>query len=275
VKPLDAPGATIHEALSRCISGINDLSRRRHFTSARSGLVGADKSMRTALVDGRHTGLSPAAFVAPPPLTTDDMKWLYDQRMVKSVRGRELYDEIKLAAAGECPLCGQRDVNTLDHYYPKATWPALAVSPANLVPACLPCNVSKNASDVRGLHPYFDQLGTDRWLIASLVEIDPVRAAFRIQAPAIWSQDLAQRALDHFQMLHLGSLYALHAGSEMRSIRRRLERLRTRRGVAAVREHLEDEAYSRLCNDPNSWRGALYEVLASTADYYNGGFLNA
>ncbi len=275
MRALDPPSATIQESLSRCITGISDKKRHLRFAGSKAQIMAADVAMRSALGRGQHSALNPGSFVAPPPLTTADMKWLYDQRMVQSVSGREIYDEIKLAAAGECPLCGQRDVTTLDHYYPKATWPALAVSPANLVPSCLQCNTTKNATDVRGFHPYFDQLGTGRWLIATLVETNPLRAAFRIQPPPTWPQSLIQRTSDHFRLLGLNSLYAQHAGSEMRAIRRRLERLQTRRGVTAVKAHLVDEADSRLADEPNSWRSALYETLASSSAYYAGGFLNA
>jgi hypothetical protein len=275
VRALDPPGRTIQEALSCCITGINDKERLLRFVSRMTQIAKADVIMRAALAGGQHNALYPSVFAAPRPLTAADMKWLYDQRMVQSARGREIYDEIKLAAAGECPLCGQRDVTTLDHYYPKATWPALAVSPTNLVPSCLQCNTTKNATDVRGFHPYFDELGTGRWLVATLVEINPLRAAFHIQPLPTWPRTLAQRTSDHFRLLRLSSLYAQHAGSEMRAIRRRLERLQIRRGVTAVREHLEDEADSRLTDEPNSWRSALYETLASTSAYYTGGFLNA
>lgn len=275
MRALDPPDATIQQVLSSCIIGISDKGARLRFAGGEAQIVGADVTMRTALAGGQHSALNPGTFAAPAPLTAADMKWLYDQRMVQSARGREIYDAIKLAAAGDCPLCGQRDVTTLDHYYPKATWPALAVSPANLVPSCLQCNTTKSATDVRGFHPYFDQLGTRRWLIATLAETNPLRAAFHVQPPPTWPHNLAQRTSDHFRILRLNSLYAQHSGSEMRAIRGRLERLQTRHGVTAVRDHLEEEADSRLADNPNSWRSALYETLASNSAYYAGGFLNA
>ena len=71
---------------------------------------------------------------------------VYDGRMAaQGSPGRTIYDAIKLASPnGLCPLCGQRVVATLDHYLPKSRYAALAVNPANLIPACSDCNKAKS-----------------------------------------------------------------------------------------------------------------------------------
>ena len=59
----------------------------------------------------------------------------------KNGPGRATYDLLKLSAKGGfCPLCGQRNVSTLDHYLPKESYPDLSILPINLVRACSDCN---------------------------------------------------------------------------------------------------------------------------------------
>ena len=71
--------------------------------------------------------LSKAAAEELYSLATDDAKnvsnaklsELYDRVLVKGGE-RGTYDRLKsLARFGRCPLCGQRDVKTLDHYLPR------------------------------------------------------------------------------------------------------------------------------------------------------------
>jgi 5-methylcytosine-specific restriction endonuclease McrA len=271
MRELALPKSTIEEALDACIGTIQNLRRRTEFNVARAALTLTDRTMRNTLMAGQHSQLNHSQYAAPQPLTTDDMTWLYKQRMVDSSDGRRVYNRIKLAA-GECPLCSQRDVQTLDHYFPKAMWPALAVSPANLVPACLQCNATKNATAVSGLHPYYDRLGTDRWLIAAPCTSGRMTVSYHIDPPVSWSTDLVRRMSDHFRVLKLNELYQFHAGSEMRRHRRRLARIKDAKGIGEVRDYLVEEAETQLADHRNGWRGALYEMLASTPAYYNGAF---
>ena len=80
-------------------------------------------------------------------VTTDEMVSVYDQRMAgKKGPGRHVYDAIKLLPKqGICPFCDHRPVSTLDHLLPKRLFPALAVTPDNLVGACADCNKTKLA----------------------------------------------------------------------------------------------------------------------------------
>src|SRR5262245_19880217 len=74
-----------------------------------------------------------------------EMVAVYDNRLVKKTApGRRIYDKIFTSAPNDkCPLCGHRNVKTLDHYLPKALFPALTVTPINLIPACSDCNKAK------------------------------------------------------------------------------------------------------------------------------------
>src|SRR5204862_24909 len=97
-------------------------------------------------------------------LTKLDLMNLYSNQMVGSKgKARSIYDDILAAAGGFCPLCGELgQARTLDHYLPKANFPAYSVFPENLVPCCRDCNTGKNSSfpatrDKQALHPYLDK----------------------------------------------------------------------------------------------------------------------
>jgi hypothetical protein len=107
----------------------------------------------------------------------------------KRSKARRIYDEIRASAAGGiCPLCGQREVKTLDHYLEKQHHPVFAVTPLNLVPACTDCNkvrseFPKDGDSNQTLHPYFDSVDDERWLKAKVDEVDPVIVPFHEDPP--------------------------------------------------------------------------------------------
>jgi hypothetical protein len=60
-----------------------------------------------------------------------------------------------------CPYCGSPACGTLDHYYPKMTFPQYAITPDNLIPCCYKCNKIKDeiypiTNFARIINPYFD-----------------------------------------------------------------------------------------------------------------------
>lgn len=163
-----------------------------------------------------------------------------------------------------CPICEHRDVYTLDHYLAKANQPGVAVTPVNLIPTCWPCNKEKEKSGFSILpnpfHPYFDELGNERWLIAEM-QRDPLAAVFRVHRPERWSKALADRIETHFGLLALSELYSLQVANELAEqaecftliAKRNIDELsRTLRETAASVEHAR----------PNTWRAALYVALA-------------
>ena len=97
-----------------------------------------------------------------------------------------------------------------------AHYPALAVVPVNLVPACSDCNKTKLASvphapeDV-SIHPYFDDVAKEGWLYAKVVEGAPATLQFRMEPSTAWDPLLAERARRHFRQLKLSWLYGSEA----------------------------------------------------------------
>lgn len=209
-------------------------------------------------------------------VTAQELADVYELRMAKKgSRGRPYYD--RFVSPEKCPLCGQRRAATLDHYLPQKQHPALVVTPCNLVPACRDCNTIKLAytptnPGEQTLHPYFDDLGNEQWVFAEIQETSPPVALFQARPPAHWPAVRQSRARFHFAKFELRRLYGSHAGEEISEIRQSVANLSVRSGAAAVRGWLQEQAESRGAVFVNSWRAALYQALASSDWYCNGGF---
>ncbi|MFJ7786680.1 hypothetical protein ACIQY8_29065 [Streptomyces albidoflavus] len=213
----------------------------------------------------RHTTLKPEP-------DKDALVRIYDQGMVNRKEGRALYDRIKaLAPYGDCPLCGIGEVDTLDHYLPKAYFPLCAIMPINLVPACMHCNHDKgpavpDSPVTQPLHPYFDQLGQGRWLVAEILPTTPVAVRFGVQPLPEWSDVLTARVKRHFTAYNLDMRYRLKAAGHLAGRRHRHRQL-LNIDAELLRETLCEEAESWTQSNPNAWETALYFALAGS-DWY-------
>jgi len=246
--------------------------------AATAAVVDASAAFDLAARLGNLHLIVPQAIVAPD-ITTEEMGKVYTQRMAKNgAPGRDIYDEIfGSSPQGRCPLCAQRPVATLDHYLPKAHYPALAVAPLNLLPACSDCNKAKldaiptRAEEV-ALHPYYDDLGDNVWLVARVVQIRPTALRFSVAAPVAWSPLLAARAQNHFQSLGLAALYASEAAEELINIRHQLVTVRATEAAAGVRDELQRRTSSCAAGRPNGWRAAAYRAWSASNWFCDGGF---
>jgi hypothetical protein len=217
-----------------------------------------------------------------PDVTVDEMEKVYTQRMAKiGAPGRDIYDDIFASSpSGRCPLCMQRPVSTLDHYLPKAHFPTLAVAPLNLVPTCSDCNRNKldivptTAGEVP-LHPYYDKLGDEIWLMARVVESRPAALSFFVMPPIGWNDILSIRVNTHFRALGLAMLFASEAAEELLNIRHQLRVLNDADPDGGVRNELERRATSCARARPNGWRAAAYHAWFKSDWFCNGGFLPA
>lgn len=211
-----------------------------------------------------------------PSMTSADeaeVLWAWKQRLsAKSGSARFIYDKIRSSAPGNrCPLCLHRVVHDLDHFLPKSAYPRLSIVPANLVPICSDCNGAKGSfvasnAEEEPLHPYFDELGSEPWLDARLVEAPGLPVVFGIAPPPKWSSGLSQRVSAQFNRLGLAGLYGDEASSLLANIVGLLEvRLRDG-GLGAVRLMLVEmaDSWSRPNNEPylvaalRSWAASDY-----------------
>jgi hypothetical protein len=151
------------------------------------------------------------------------------------------------------------------------------VAPLNLVPACSDCNKSKLAgipanANEETLHPYFDDIDGDRWLVAEVVHTCPAALRFSVEGPIHWSPTLEARVDWHFQLLGLGRLYSAEAADELLNIRHQLRSLHASGGAALVQIELQERAESCQEARRNGWRTATYEAFANSDWFCDGGF---
>lgn len=212
-------------------------------------------------------------------VTQAEMVDVYTNKMARrGSPGRAVYDAlITSPPLGICPLCAHRDVATLDHHLPKAHYPALAVTPLNLVPACYNCNKAKQSklpttASEETLHPYYDDISGDRWLYAEVIQTDPAALRFFVIAPAHWAAVLAKRVDLHFRTFGLAQLYSVQAANELINMREDLRSIHLNGGANVVRVELAEGAKRSRKIRLNSWRAVSLEAFAASDWFCNGGF---
>lgn len=278
MKRLPIPNFGAKEAVELCATGIRIPERSKALLEALSTIeVGEETYKRLGLV-GKLFQI-PSTESVTPELSGKLMGVIYKSHFARvGAPTRGLYDSIRLAPKyGLCPLCGQRSVGSVDHYLPQSLHPVFNLTPANLVPSCTDCNKAKLAlvaltAEQQTLHPYFDDLGDERWLVADIHETTPPAIKYRVRPPADWTPVLAERVRHHFKIMGLGMLYAAQAASELADISHALVKLGNGGGPLVVRSHLYDEFESRQARDKNSWRTAFYEGLCDSTWFCTEGF---
>jgi hypothetical protein len=273
-----------HSALSSfetCISRINDTMLAARLNAATPNIVAASDIFDQAALGGTLHQIARQNVVAPD-ITISEMEKVYTQRMAKTnAPGRDIYDEIFSSSPnGRCPLCTQRPVATLDHYLPKAHFPALSVAPLNLIPACSDCNKAKRNAFAETeenvpLHPYYDDLGGELWLHATVIEKQPTAIKFTIIRPTGWTDMMFARVRRHFTTLGLAGLFASEAAEELLHVRHQLGTVQNADQREWVRQELGRRALSCAKVRPNGWRAATYKAWSESDWFCGGGFLPA
>jgi len=271
------PARSTQWTYARCISRVRDGALKARLESIEGAVCAASEQFEQAALNGTISDVTTA--VAVGPVTRDELSDVYNLRLARAkAPGRIVYDEIIASATnGRCPLCGHRQVASLDHFLPKALYPALSVTPLNLVPACSDCNKAKldhspeTAAEVT-MHPYFDDVESDPWLRAEVLQTAPASLRFGVDAPPEWSPTVAARVLNHFSILRLSALYSAQAAEELLNIRHGLETVHASAGEPGVADHLAAMAESRAVARLNSWQTAAYTAMAESPWFCSGGF---
>lgn len=272
-KPLQNAGITY----SICISRVRNPILRQHLTNL-------CELVEIAAIDYDSKASNCELHAVLPSgqcgdVSAQELAKVYKNRMAKpTAPGRSIYEQLMIVPQGRCPLCGQRDVSTLDHYLPESAFSLLVVTPVNLVPTCKDCNHKKLAAiptsiKTQTIHPYYDDFDDATWIEACLIDGDPVCVTFSVVHPDGWDNTKYERAVHHFETFELADLYSDHASSELVEVKLRLSELYQLGGAYEIRTHLECTARSITHARKNSWRGALYQAAASSDWFCNGGFL--
>jgi len=278
MRHVDRPQFDPEEVFVACIGHIQEQGLKSRLEEI-AGYVASESATYADRAAVAELHLVPSATDVDGTVTTDEMVALYDQRMAgKKGPARHIYDAIRLLPnQGICPLCDHRPVMTLDHLLPKRLFPALSVTPDNLIGACGDCNKMKlafapTAAEDVFLHPYFDNVEGGRWLGAQVVEGSVAALLFRTQSVAEWSDALDERVRRQFKMLGLASLYGAQAAREISAQALLLGKIHDSRGSDGVRSELKDQVETREAVNLNSWQAVTYRVLSESDWFCHGGF---
>lgn len=278
MRTLAKPDFDARVTFELCAENVDDHELRDRLKSVADDIVAAEETYED---HGKQSTLYtiPESDSVGGKVTLAEMRELYKRTFSRLNKpARVIYDKIKGAAKHSiCPLCGHRVVTTLDHYLAQSRHAAFAVTPVNLVPACSDCNKLKLAkqpptAEDQTLHPYFDKLGDDIWLVATVEETDPPAVRFTAQPPAHWPDLKRNRLRKHFDSFEVGKLYAIQAAVELVNIRDRLLKRAQVDSINGVRASLEEDASSRNAVERNSWQAAFYVALSESDWFCKEGF---
>ena len=278
---VDRPPFDAGKTFAACVSRVQDEDLKRRLTAIAND-VKVEAAAYAKRAEAAELHLIAQTVGVAGSVTADEMVSVYDQRMAgKKGPGRHVYDAIKLLPKqGICPFCDHRPVSTLDHLLPKRLFPALAVTPDNLVGACADCNKTKlafapaSAEEVL-LHPYFDDVEAERWLAAKVVEGPFPAVIFRTRAVASWPDALNERVRRQFRMLGLPRLYGAQAAREISGQAQLLGNIHDSRGAVGVRKELARQTKTREAVRMNSWQAVTYRTLSECDWFCDGGFRGA
>lgn len=200
------------------------------------------------------------------------MKKVYENKFVGE-RCNGYYDKIKSNANLICPFCGEGTPKNLDHFLPKAEYPFLVVTPANLIPSCRDCNMEKNvvtpnSNEEVPLHPYYDDIKLT-WLEVNIDFSQKNTLKFNfINCLSYESEPILSKRIDiHMKVHGLKANFESRSTSEINA-RKRNHFVSAKSGKKFLRKEIELEKESCESEDINSWRSALYRELLKNCDAY-------
>lgn len=286
MRAMTAPNDVPLQVFQECTNSISDTNLQYRLNAVATNINNAAKEyLQKAPISQLYTippNNSDNSAIVVGNVTKKELKDVYSTHMVPRAKpARKIYDSLLVRAPlGICPFCGFGHASTLDHYLPKSKYPQLSVLPQNLVPSCKDCNSGKLADvatteEQQSLHPYFDhaQYISEQWLFANVVQSSPVTIRFYVQAPNHWDDISKSRVQTHFNDFKLDARYAIEASNQLACLRNTLAICREVSGTSAVKQHLSIEAQSHFQQHKNWWKTAIFQSLASSDWYCDGGFL--
>jgi len=190
-------------------------------------------------------------------------------------KGRKIYKKIlKNTLFGICPYCSEREVKTVDHYFPKSKFISFVVTPINLLPCCTDCNKEKldyfsTQENKMLIHPYFDDLRDFEWLECKVIE-DTWPISFEYEVTSVFSDEtLRLRVKNQFEVLKLADFYAPKAALEFYNRSKRLVEEYNSNPLNKAKDFLEGNYRENFNNNKNSWQTAMYKALLSSQWFQN------
>lgn len=272
------PTISVENVYCGCVQKYYDQSLKDRLLACKDLIIKAQEEFETKITKGRIHSIKRETLINGN-VTAEELKKVYTYQMVQNEPGRTYYNTLILAARYNlCPLCGHRDVTTLDHYLPKTDYPRLSVAPINLIPSCKDCNTGKlrtypTTPEEETLHPYFDDIENYTWLKATIIANASISISFYVDRVKEWDDLLYKRVKNHFESFNLRNLYAVQASRELVARKHQLiEVFDSGAGGEGIRKLLSTEAVSRGKSNINSWQTALYSALATNDWFCQQGF---
>lgn len=214
----------------------------------------------------------------PPSLSAaaaDDASWAYENHLRATSGGGRLFYESLRGVGQPCGSCRVRTARVVDHYLPRAVYPAYAIQPSNLVPICSDCNDRKlddvpSPARVHFLHPYFDHLGDDGWLIARVTDGPGRPVTFSVDLGYLADPGLERRAVAHMAFFGLSTAFAKHAGDFLVNHVYILDRLLRKHGPSKVSDHLFELSDSSRAAGAHPWIAASLAAWATDERFCEG-----
>lgn len=269
MRKMKKPEIKIGLIITECANNYRDKELKKKFDESINFIEKYSEKFDQEMLNHNIHSLNPQDNVNTI-LKKEDMVKLYTDKFTKkSQGGRKYYDILMVSAEnGQCPFCGVRLVATLDHFLPKNLFPALTVSPLNLVPACRDCNSSKGEKQFlcyedTHLHPYYDNIENEIWLEAEVIidSSSEIVVLYKVIKPDLWDGSLFERVKNHFELFDLQKLFSYQAMDEITSVKYKLKQLKKFAGVEALYEDLFDSLKSCERITLNGWKPALYRTL--------------
>lgn len=269
---LGLPIPSAGEVFDAAVQSTRSAPLRKRLAAERARVLSSSDDYEKAAQIGSLTQLKASDFSSARVRNTE-MVDLY-KRLRDNEIPREYYLQLLRQNKHDlCAYCSAREARTLDHYLGKASFGVFAVLPANLVPACDPCNQErasrekKTKSTANTLHPYYDDVSEIRWLRARIIDRNGPVARLYADTAAIPTPYLRARAAEHLSALKLKTYFKAKSAQAIAGLDDILPQIRARDGVSAVVEALRTRATERAVGRENCWERALFEALAEDTWY--------
>lgn len=209
------------------------------------------------------------------------MKKMYSQRFSnKGYPDLYQYYTIIRTSTSNCPYCNYptRSIRQIDHYFPKASFPSLALTVENLVPICMDCNRLKleyysfTKSEML-IHPYYDEFANDasEFINCRVIEEDHIGFEFFIRKLDSWDDTIFNRVNLHFKSLELDKLYSTDFETDFSVYIDELKDLYIDCGENSVKKALQRKIRSYKTSNIKPWYYVGYKSIINCNwffDYY-------
>lgn len=283
---IERPDMNYVDVLELCSNGITGLADlKRRFDSSRAELVECALDYEERAVDGRVYQIAPfnghEDSIVLGQLSSKDLGKLYRQYFsAKGKPARDIYNRLMVAAKEHCPFCGGigRATN-LDHFLPKTNFPAYAVSPSNLVPSCMDCNMGEKAQlyssvyEGQFIHPYWEdeKFFGQQWVRAKFdtwPALENSVVEYFVDAPDSWLAAERERVKNHFEAFDLPKRYSVKAAEQRGVVVAQIEAmLDDGLSPSKVNKLILVPAINKVAL-PNAWLKCMYQAFSEWLTNY-------